>query len=352
LLNVLYLSGSKFYIDDYLNKIKENLKPDNVVKINGAQADVENDICLNMTIGDPFGMNNLFLINGLPIATKKTNGKPSQDLIMDCFDRVPDCNFVVFYTYGNARHDRFKKALKKIKGASSVKSFKDSDNITADIVKIVEKYKKIASSEVVDFIAGYFSSDLSVIEQELGKLNYYLGKTRTIKELDIIEVCIPNSDFVIWNFLNHMGSKNLELSLEHLHKFLYTGGSHEQVLGMLQREIRLNLSVKECILKNIPESKIYDKVKEIKKVVNTENSNNIMYSDFEIKKSIKFSTSFSKNYTLENLLQAYVNLRDASLRVRCKYSSEDKDKELALSLYSICYPAFSLEFESGLLYVE
>jgi len=352
LLNILYLSGSKFYIDDYLNKIKDNLKPDNIVKINGAQAEVDSDICLNMTMEDPFGMNTLFLINDLPLATKKTGNKPSQDVIMDCFKRVPDCNFVVFYVYGNARHDRFKKALTKEKGANAVKTFKDSENITADILKIVERYKKKASSEVVDFIAGYFNSDLSIIEQELGKLNYYLGKKRTIEEQDILEVCIPNSDFVIWNFLNYMGTKNMDLALEHLHKFLYSGGSHEQVLGMLQREIRLNLSVKECLQRNMPESQIYNKIKEIKKVVNNESSNSIMYSDFEIKKSMKFSTSFSKNYTLENLLQAYVNLNDANLRVKCKYDSEDKDKELVMSLYSICYPAFNLEFESGLLYVE
>ena len=60
MLNVLYLSGSKYYIDDYLKKIQSKLNPDSVVKLNGAQTDVHENICLNMVTSDPFGMNTLY----------------------------------------------------------------------------------------------------------------------------------------------------------------------------------------------------------------------------------------------------------------------------------------------------
>ena len=169
MLNVLYLSGCKYYLDDYLSRVKDKLNPDNVVKINGETADAHQDICGNICTPDLMGMKTLYLINGLPAATKKVKKKSAQEHIMEHLDRVPECNFVVFYSYGNPRHDKFKKSLVKSKSSQAVKFFKDVQDANSVIEKVLENSddKKVwignFSSKQGRLVKKHFGDDVTTV---------------------------------------------------------------------------------------------------------------------------------------------------------------------------------------------
>ena len=113
------------------------------------------------------------------------------------------------------------------------------------IRKRVQKHGGEIESRAAFRLAAVIGSDLRLLDQELVKLITYTGGKRAIREADV-DVLVPYSqDAVIFDLVDALGHRDGRTAADTLHRLLEAGEHPLGLLGMIVRQFRLLIQVKE-----------------------------------------------------------------------------------------------------------
>jgi DNA polymerase III delta subunit len=338
--NVVLVSGNQYDVDSYLSKIKTKIKCDQVCKIYSDSCD-SNHIIEEIISSDIFGSKTLYIIKDLP--AKDYNN------MISAFTEIPPESYVVFYTYGSfKKYKKFTSAIVKLCGKNSIVEYpdkvKDMESLARDIIK--DHRKKISDSALHKLIS-MIGSNTGILNKEIEKLVNYVGKSSVIKDDDVEDICWIDDDFVVWDLLSALSSKNLSLSMKILAKAFRNGVACESMLFMITRSLRLSLVIADCKDRKMTEKDMGQQIKKIKKKEGA-----IAYSDYEVNKTVSNRMSFCNNFTLDQLLRAFYSTNQGFLRIRSVYDPGEKEREMSLLVYAICHPDNVVRvYDKGVEYV-
>lgn len=323
--NVLLVSGNQYDVDNYLNTIKKNLKCSQTFKMYSDSCE-SGEIISEIMSSDIFSDKNLYLIKDLP--DKDYNN------IISVFEKIPQENYVVFYTYGSfKKYKKFTQGLVSINGKSCIKEFPEKVKSISSLAKdLIESNKKKISDSALNKLCSMMGDNSALLNNEIKKLLLYVGSSRTITEEDIEEICWRDDDFVIWDLISALSCKNISYSLKILSKAFRSGVQCESILYMLSRSLRLSIAIADCKNRKMSEKDMIDKIKNLKK-----KEGSALYGDYEIKKNLSNKRSFCNNFTLDQLLKAFYSVNHGFLKVRSSYETQEKEREMSLLLYAVCF---------------
>jgi DNA polymerase-3 subunit delta len=324
--NVLLVSGNQYDVDNYLDSIKKNLKCDQVCKIYSDSSE-SSDIISEIMSSDIFSDKTLYLVKDLP--DKDYNN------IISVFNKIPSENYVIFYTYGSfKKYKKFTQGLVSINGKSCIKEFPEKVKSMTSLARdIIESNKKKISDSALNTLCSMMGGNSALLNNEIKKLLIYVDSSRNITEEDIEDICWRDDEFVIWDLLNALSAKNMPYALKILSKAFRSDVECEAMLYMLSRSLRLSIAIADCKKRKLSEK---DMINEIKKLKKKEGA--VIYNDYEIKKNISNRKSFCNNFTLDQLFKAFYSVNQSFLKVRAVYEPDEKEREMSLLLYAVCYP--------------
>lgn len=327
--NSFLIMGNKYDADSALKEFLLKCGVDDIIKISDF-SDIDalrSEICGS----DIFSPKRVIIVNQIPqkVATE----------LAPVLKRIPNSNIVVFVSYSSLKSSRkFCNHFKK------KKSFYEFDLEVSDPSAIVRKKitenKKKASDDVISHFVNIVGFDIGIVLSEIDKLCVYVGTRTVIKEEDIDNVCCSSSNFVIWDFLNSLSSRNRKVSCRSLANAEECGINYEFLLAMLIRSLRLALFMREGDKRKVDHTVLKERIKSLKK----KDSEVSVYNDYEIRKFAKNPKSFYNKFEFEELTRCLLECYNTELEIRKLYKSEDKRRAMMVLVIGVCVPSsFSIE---------
>jgi len=337
--NSILICGNKYDADSTLEELIKKCGIDNITKINDPSSvdSIVSDICQP----DLFASQRVIIINQIP--------KNMVTEIAPFLSRIPPNNLVAFVSY-----ESLKSKKKFVNFFKENDSFYEFDYVISNpssiVKKLLEKEGKKADSAVIDHLISTVGSDISLLISEIKKLCNHSGTRKSIKKEDIDDICCPNYEFVIWDFLNNVSSskdKDISSVCHSLSAARQSGCDYEFLLAMLLRSIKLALMLREGVARKMPETKMREGIQKIKK----SDSDSPVYGDYEIRKVMQSPTSFYNKY---KLFELYICLRrcyETIVSLRKIYDEEDRTREMTVCVFGICHPSWCvMKYERGDIY--
>ncbi len=169
------------------------------------------------------------------------------------------------------------------------------------------------SRENSKFLLNRCGDNLWNLENEIKKL-VSLEKNEISKKL-IKEVTLPNPQIEIWGFLSSLSQKKSFEAIKKFRDLLAAGTPVQQVLAMIQREIRIHAQLKTCLNKKLSQSAI---IKELK------------IAPFVVSKTLPLSKNFSIS-EIEKMYDALF-LIDQKVKTGGFYLTTTDTSELELAI--------------------
>lgn len=101
------------------------------------------------------------------------------------------------------------------------------------------------SPAALQTLVTFVGNDLRLLNQEIEKLLTYLGRARPIEEEDVRLLVSYVQEADIFEMVDALGQRNSSLALKLLHKLLEGGSAPLALLGMISRQFRILIQVKE-----------------------------------------------------------------------------------------------------------
>jgi DNA polymerase III delta subunit len=328
--NIVLVSGNEYDVNDYLDSVTKRLKNsgcEHVCKIYSDSCD-SNHIIEEIMSSDIFGTETLYVIKDLP--------EKDYNNMISAFANIPPENYVIFYTYKSFK--KYKKFTKGVLDATGSKNsiiqysedVKDMKSLAATI--IAESGKKISGPALSKLVSG-LGSNAGLIKNEISKLINYIGDSSSIELADVENICWTDDDFIIWDLLNALSAKNISSAMKALAQAFRNGTECEQMLFMINRALKLSILIKDCQSRKLSEKEIKAELKKIKKKEGA-----IVFGDYEISKTISNRSSFCNSFTLDQLYRSFYSVNQGFLKIRSVYDPGEKEREMSLLLYAVCYP--------------
>lgn len=322
--NIVLIYGNKYSVDETIERIKSQIKIEEISKFNGEELDLysfSNNLC-NI---DMFINRKIILVQDLP----KDNAKK----IIDVISRIPENNFVIFYSYSSLKS---KKAICSYfqEYAKLIEYDIEILNTTNIIKKIVEKNKRKISEDALSLMSEYLTNDIGIIKSEINKLCNYVEIEKQIEVEDVKSVCCLNKEFVIWDLIQTIGNKEISKAEIILSDAIDSGCNYEFIILMIMRSIKLAIFLKEMDSSGINIYDMKDKIKDYKK-----DNGSAIYKDYEIKKTYESRSGFFNNFSLFDLLYALKSCHNTFISVRKSYKKEEQEKSVSMLLFEICFPS-------------
>ncbi|MBT3222763.1 MAG: DNA polymerase III subunit delta [Proteobacteria bacterium] len=127
------------------------------------------------------------------------------------------------------------------------------DNSSVSTVSFVQRQAKSLGKKLdrldAELLVELVGTDLAVLSQEVEKLALFVGDEVSISSADIHRACSLLAEVVIWDLTSGLAARDLELSLESLHRLIAEGNHPRMVLGSIAWRMRTLLQVSELIQK-------------------------------------------------------------------------------------------------------
>ncbi len=149
---------------------------------------------------------------------------------------------------------------------------------------ICNAYKVNVSEKTLEYFVQSIGTNMQDAINEIRKLIEYAGEGGTIKDEDIDELCIKQTEAVIFDLTDYLGSKNAKSALETLHNLEYNKEPVQKILMLVYNHFKKLYYTKIC-----------------------ERLNKDISSSLELKPNQKFLVSKYKkqaNYFSENMLRS------------------------------------------------
>lgn len=153
-------------------------------------------------------------------------------------DQLPDTAVIVFYCHGKA--DGRKKLYQILKKKAQIVSFDPLDDrelaqwIAATLKKNGKKIS-LAACQRLWFSAG---RDLTLLNNEIGKLAAYAGDREEITEADVDAICVQSTEYKVYDMADTLLSGQGAKALRMLEGLLRDGEERLMLLSLLGRQCR------------------------------------------------------------------------------------------------------------------
>ena len=153
-------------------------------------------------------------------------------------DQLPDTAVIVFYCHGKA--DGRKKLYQVLKKKAQIVSFDPLDDrelaqwIAATLKKNGKKIS-LAACQRLWFSAG---RDLTLLNNEIGKLAAYAGDREEIAEADVNAICVQSTEYKVYDMADTLLSGQGAKALRMLEGLLRDGEERLMLLSLLGRQCR------------------------------------------------------------------------------------------------------------------
>jgi len=105
-------------------------------------------------------------------------------------------------------------------------------------------------------LAAFVGSDLRLLDQELDKLISYVDRARPITKADVHLLVSYVQQANVFEMVDALGRRDGEQAIKLLHRLLEDGEHPLSLLGMIVRQFRIMMQVKDLAQRGIPPSKI------------------------------------------------------------------------------------------------
>jgi len=124
------------------------------------------------------------------------------------------------------------------------------------ITERVERKGGEIEASAAEELAAFVGSDLRLLDQELDKLVAYVDRARPITKADVHLLVSYVQEANVFEMVDALGRRDGEQSLNLLHRLL-EGGEHPlSLLGMIVRQFRIMIQVKDLAERGLPPAKI------------------------------------------------------------------------------------------------
>ncbi len=169
------------------------------------------------------------------------------DQLTDYLPHLPPTTRLVFVEESalRASHPIVRLAQREPRGYEKLFSPPDTRSLPRWIGKRAQKHGGRIEPRASHRLAAVVGADLRLLDQEISKLVTYTDGNRAITEADV-EILVPYSqDAVIFDLVDALGSRDGQTAAKTLHRLLESGEHPLGLLGMIVRQFRLLIQVKE-----------------------------------------------------------------------------------------------------------
>ena len=120
----------------------------------------------------------------------------------------------------------------------------------------VERKGGEIEASAAEELAAFVGSDLRLLDQELDKLISYVDRARPITRADVHLLVSYVQQANVFEMVDALGRRDGEQAIKLLHRLL-EGGEHPlSLLGMIVRQFRIMIQVKDLVERGVPSKKI------------------------------------------------------------------------------------------------
>jgi len=166
------------------------------------------------------------------------------EALFPIFENPPDTTTLVLTCEAL---DKRKKSYKKISEAAVVVECKRPyDNQVADWIEYLAFRQELkVSREAAQMLKQFVGTNLTELNNELGKLKNYLGERKTIEAKDVLQVVSQTRVDRIFDLTDAIGRRDRATALHSLANLLEHGQSEVGILAMITRHFRILGQLKE-----------------------------------------------------------------------------------------------------------
>ncbi len=150
----------------------------------------------------------------------------------------------------------------------------------------------------VKALVTFVGDDLRLLNQEIEKLLTYVDRARPITEEDVQLLVSYVQEANIFEMIDALGQRNGQRALKLLHKLLEDGNPPLALLGMIVRQFRIMLQIKELEGKGMSRAEIGRRLKDLHKYV------------------IQKGSRQARNFSMEQLERVYDKLLETDWAIK------------------------------------
>lgn len=331
---ICWLSGSFFNRKKILEKIKESIINPDIYVFDEHSAEEISDQILGNTL---FSNNRIVILKDIP--NFSANSTKSNEKWINIFDNIPDDCIVVVNGVESKSKQKIYAHIQKIGKIFDFPQYLEYRDATSYCREEFEKLGKLVEDSDLEYIVnnigleygkGY---DIDKIISETLKIVSYIGnRKKNIEHVDIEKCVTKNSNFIIWEMLDIIETKNYYKCQKILKNSCEVLGIREainSIIPMLNRKFRLLLMIKEQLIKGINKKEIINNIKKIHKFKEENNifspekdkdeMEKFIFSDYEINKAINTSDKYNRT----EIFKSSEILKDCYLKLRYIYEEEE-----------------------------
>ncbi|MEA3342420.1 MAG: DNA polymerase III subunit delta [Chloroflexota bacterium] len=198
----------------------------------------------------------LVIVSGL-LARLTAKEKLTGELV-DYLPRLPETTRLVFVEKKSlhARHVILKLAQQEERGYVKKFSPPDKNALPRWVEKRARKHDGEIEPQAAHHLAAVVGADLRLLDQEIVKLVTYTNAERPITRQDVDRLTSYVQAAVIFDMVDALGRRDGRTAAQTLHRLLDEGEHPLGLLGMIARQFRLLIQVKELKAKGISKSAI------------------------------------------------------------------------------------------------
>jgi len=172
--------------------------------------------------------------------------------------RLPETTRLVFVEDKSISEDNPVHRLALADERGHVREFKPPQGreLSRWIEKRVRKKGGQISPEAVEGLAAFVGNNLRLLDQEIEKLVLYVGRTRPISEDDVRLLVSYVQEASVFEMVDALGRRDGQRAATLLHQLLDEGEHPLALLGMIVRQFRIIIQVKELSARGLTQREI------------------------------------------------------------------------------------------------
>jgi len=173
--------------------------------------------------------------------------------------RLPETTRLVFVESKSIHpnHPILKMALAdKERGYTKEFRLPTSSKLRQWIADRVERKGGEIEVSAAEELAAFVGSDLRLLDQELDKLISYVDRARPITKADVHLLVSYVQQANVFEMVDALGRRDGQQAIHLLHRLLEDGEHPLSLLGMIVRQFRIMIQVKDLVERDVPPAKI------------------------------------------------------------------------------------------------
>ncbi len=234
------------------------------------------------------------------------------------FVKLPDFESQCTALIIDPKLDKRTKYSKFLLANTKVESFDPYEE--AQLIRWIQQYAEKKGGKILHPSAHTLlkrcGENLWNLSREIEKL--VLAGDGEITDKLILELTIPHPSVVMWDFLESLSKKSVQLSMKRFHDLLESGVSVHEVLSMIFREVRIHAQIRSGIDQGFSSQKIATESK---------------IHPFVIQKTYSLTQQFSKE-KIENMYEMLFRIDEKIKTGKISLSTDDTSElELAIEKF-------------------